>query len=112
LTVPRNDNPKRNTKVYSESFFNKTSPITFRNYLAFSFTENSSEFFFVDNEFYVKSVTEMDYRHSLGEKVVFEETGMLQYERPYRKPSAFWIEISNQNCIENRIKRKNDRLHH
>ena len=43
--------------------YNETnSIISFRNYLALSFAENSSQFNFIDNKFYVSSLAEIDYR--------------------------------------------------
>ena len=59
----RNDNPKYQTTVSSKKFTANTSPLNFRNFLTFSFKEDFSSEFFVDNEFYVKEVIAMDKRH-------------------------------------------------
>ncbi len=88
---PRNDNPNRQTTVYSEDFSYDKSPIKFRNYLAFSFSENSQQFFFVDNEFYLSSIKEMDYRHFLGMKLGFDQGARIyEYEYPFRKQNSFY----------------------
>lgn len=47
----------------------------------------------------------MDYRHAIGKKIGEEENGMPKYEKPYKKSTAFYINISDHNCFENRRKR-------
>jgi len=43
--------------------YNETNTIiSFRNYLALSFAENSNQFNFIDNKFFVSSLEEVDYR--------------------------------------------------
>jgi len=92
---PRNDNPGRKTKVYSETFQLNNSPLRFRNFIAISLTENSQELRFIDNEFYMTSVKEMDYRHYLGKYLGRDENGKYLYEKPYKKKTSFFIELEN-----------------
>lgn len=51
--VPRHDKPKKNTKVYDQSYLKENSPLVFRNFLTFSFSEDFNKEFYFDNEFYV-----------------------------------------------------------
>jgi len=59
-TEPRTDNPKVNTTISSKQFTKENSPWDFRNYLTFSFNENFSNQFSIDNEYYVKAISVMD----------------------------------------------------
>ncbi len=59
----RNDNPKKQTSVYSKNFQKENSLVHFRNFLTFSFKEDFSTEFYTDNEFYVSEMDEMDERH-------------------------------------------------
>lgn len=93
-TVPRNDNPKKKTNIYSEEFSLENTPLKFRNYLAFTFTENSPQFFFIDNNFYLNAVREMDYRHYLG-----KDNGNYNYEKPFKKMTSFYITISSDQEV-------------
>jgi len=61
--VTRNDMPNLQTKIIKKSFTKETSPIVFRNFLTFSMSESFENEFYIDNEFYVSSITEMDSRH-------------------------------------------------
>ena len=100
--APRNDSPGNVTKVYEEKFDFSNSPLVFRNYLAFSFTENSANYFFIDNEFYLTSVKEMDYRHYRGKYLGKDENGGPIYEKPFKKPKNFYINIDGVNTVEYR----------
>jgi hypothetical protein len=96
-TVARNDNPKKKTNVYSENFTLENTPLKFRNYLAFTFSENSPQFFFIDNNFYLTTVREMDYRHYQGKYI-----GNYNYEESFKKMTSFFIKISEYKDIETR----------
>lgn len=102
LDVPRNDKPKKITTIYSEDFTMSNSPLRFRNYFSFSFTENAQNFFFIDNEFYLTSVKEMDYRHYRGKSLGKDENGNQLYEKPYKKQSSFFINVPDDKCVEYR----------
>ena len=93
MTVePRNDNPKKKTKVYTEIFDPAGSPLRFRNYVAVTLSENSNEYTYIDNEFYLSSVREMDMRHFRGKKSGKTPEGETLYEKPYKRKTAFYIQ--------------------
>lgn len=62
-TVPRHDNAKVQTVIYSKQFTSDNSPLNFRNFLALSFKDDFSNEFYLDNQFYVQSVTVMERDH-------------------------------------------------
>ncbi len=104
-TVPRNHKPVsifegKNATVYEEKFDYSSTPLKFRNYLAFSFSENSTgNYFFVDNEFYLTSVKKMDLLHWQGEAVKDEE-GNWGYVYPFKNGTSFYIKIPLPNGVE------------
>lgn len=98
-SVERNDMPKKKTTVYEQNFDYLSSPLKFRNYLAFAFTENATDFFFIDNEFYLSTVREMEYRHYLG-GTFKDNQGKSVYSRPFKKKTSFYIKIDPANSME------------
>jgi hypothetical protein len=70
--------------TYNES----NSIITFRNYLALSFAENSNQFKFLDNKFYISSLEEIDYRcvkKDTEDGKLFYITGIPGYESAFSR---------------------------
>ena len=97
--VPRNDKPKKNTTVYSEDFSIINSPLKFRNFLAFSFSEDSKEFFYVDNEFFLSNVKEMDLRHYYGKSSGIDNQGNSIYQKsPFKQSTFFYIDVP-KGCL-------------
>lgn len=103
--IMRNDNLKSKTVLYEENFDSDNSPLKYRNFLAFSFSENSTNYFYIDNYFYVSSIKEMEYNHFLG-KYKLNDDGKRVYEKPYKKNSSFYIKIIDYNSIEFKEKYK------
>jgi hypothetical protein len=90
----RNDNPKKTTTVFQDDFSYETSPIKFRNYIAITMNENSQECSFIDNEFYVSSIREMDIRHFHGKLLPGGISGFpdtYNFEKPEKAPIAFYL---------------------
>ncbi len=102
---PRLDDPKQETRVYHAVFDPQTSPLTFRNYLAISFSESSEDFVFVDNAFFLKSVKEMDIRHFRGKKTGTDEEGNVLYPKPLKKPTRFYIKIDGDKSVDYKLGR-------
>ena len=99
--VQRNDNLKKKTILHIKRFFNNSSPIRFRNFLALSLSENFQNVFYVDNEFYVSSITEMDDRHfykssrvPIGDRYSDHYTTVYQYF--FKKITSFYDFPNNQ----------------
>ncbi|MBS1763838.1 MAG: hypothetical protein JSS90_02600 [Bacteroidetes bacterium] len=94
LITNRNDIPSEKTIEYTEEFNYQLSPIKFRNFLAFSFSDENPSFFFIENEFYVNSVKEMEYKHYRG-KVVKTSNGVEVYSKPLKSKHKFYIDLKN-----------------
>jgi len=91
--VSRNDNPKKTTVVYYKDFTNENSPLKFRNFLSISFSENSQDYFYVDNFFYLSSVNEMDIRHFRGKIIDWDMEENPIYEKPLKNKMSFYLWI-------------------
>ena len=77
-------------------FYSETnSPLRFRNYLAISMNENSKSFIFIDNGFYVSSITETRLNQVIDG---YESDGRTErFSSEYKMPTSFYIKISSQN---------------
>ncbi len=96
--VSRRDNQKKNTTIFSEDFSILNSPLIFRNFIAFSFAEDSREYFFVDNEFYLNNVKEMDLRHYWGKSTGVDTKGSSIYGKStFKQGTSFFIDVP-ENC--------------
>lgn len=94
--VPRNDKPSKSTVVYTVKYSNEAeSPIVFRNFLTYSFTENFTTENYIDNGFYVSSVSQMQDKHFRGKIKEVDEYGDAIYELPYYKPSSYYYTIES-----------------
>lgn len=96
--VQRNDLPNKNTVMYEESFSVNESPLIFRNFLAFTTSESSNNFFYSDNEFFLSQATEMKYSHFKG-KSFTTENNHIGFEYPFRKGSSFFLKINRSESI-------------
>ena len=100
--VIKNGTQKEKTKIYYKDFSKAESPLVFRNFLAFSLTEDFNTEFYVDNEFYLSNMKEMDYRHfKYLEK---DNKGKQIYVRPFKKQTSFYLMVPKGKDIESRKK--------
>ncbi len=76
-------------KIQQKSFDKFSSPLVFRNFLSFSVNENFTNEFYIDNEFWVSSITFMPHKELAGN----EELASYEYQMrsTYKKPNAFYI---------------------
>lgn len=110
--VPRNDKPKKKeTKVYKTTYAKENSPLVFRNFLTFSLSEDFETEFYVDNEFYIQQILEMDERHfkqyrydeaKKGKFYIKDENGNFKLFSDFKNPSSFFIKIPKEGSIEYR----------
>ncbi len=104
IEVPRNDNPKKKTEVYSLTFTKDNTPLIFRNFLTVSFSEDFETEFYVDSEFYIEEILEMDERHfnehrlldpnKRGRWFIRDENGNPIKVSDFEKPSSFYLNSS------------------
>jgi hypothetical protein len=109
--VIRNDNYNKTTKIYTAVFTKDNSPLIFRNFLTFSTTENFETEFYVDNEFYIVEIIEMNSAHfeqyrydetKKGKWYIRDENGEPIRFSEYKRPSSFYLEIPKESSIEYR----------
>ena len=102
VEAKRNDNIKKKTKIYSKSYTREDTPTSFRNYLAFSFSEEFDEIFYIDNEFYINKITEMDYRHFRYR--VKGKSGDMEEVFPYKNQRSFYLYVPEDQTVAFRQK--------
>ena len=95
-------NPRKKTRVYHKRFTKENSPLVFRNFLAFSLTEDFENEFYIDNEFYLSKMLEMDYEHFKYQEK--DERGNYRDIKPYKKQTSFYLYVPRENSIDYRKK--------
>ena len=88
MEVSRTDKLKKTTQVKVLEFDKNLSPLSFRNYITWSYDENFAVEKHIDDEFYVKKVTSMYENHFSG-KMIKD----FEYEMPFASPKRFYIEF-------------------
>lgn len=93
---------KGQVKAYEKTFTKETSTNRFRNFLTYAFKENFSDEKFIENEFYVNKITEMNTKNFNGKyknaKVTVKVGGKAKgkvrvYDSPYRNGTSFYNTI-------------------
>jgi len=97
--VPFNGKPKKETSIYEVDFAIEGSPLVFRNFIAFSLSESFDNEFYVDNEFFISNIKEMDYRHYKYKEKTDE--GYV-YQRPYKNKTSFYLNVPNSKNVRAR----------
>lgn len=107
--VPRNDKPEKTTRIYKAIFNIDNSPLVFRNFLTLSTTDDFKTEFYVDNEFYVNEILEMEERHFIrhipvtsnnkNADPIYEEVQKVVISN-FEKPSSFFLRIPNSSIID------------
>lgn len=112
--VPRNDNPKKKTKVYSQKFNLNNSPIVFSNFLSYSLTEDFKEEAYINNSFYLSEVNEIDERHFHGAKrdttlkgfwYLKDSNGKILKYQYWKNPNDFYYMVPKRESISKRKSR-------
>jgi hypothetical protein len=93
-TVKRNNDSSKNTNIYTLNFIEENSPLKFRNFLSVSLEENSNNYMYIDNSFYLKSINEMDYLHFEAAK----SDDLLS--NPLKKKTSFYLKVDETNSLE------------
>lgn len=88
LEAKYNDSSKFKYRIFDYS----ESPLKFRNYIAICFSENSHEYTYIDNSFYLSGVKEMYIEDFYGRLI--EHKGVYDiYDYPFKNSSSFYINI-------------------
>jgi hypothetical protein len=85
----------KTTKVYYKEYTKENAPRVFRNFLTFSLTEDFHTEFYVDNEFYISKILEMEQGNFYGNnsRYVRPENGE---KLPYKDNRYFFINVGKQ----------------
>jgi hypothetical protein len=97
----RNDNSSKKTIIYLQNYMEENSPSAFRNFLTLSFDESFKSEFYIDNDFYVDMVKEIDIKHfeidkpyinqyGIKETAVDENGNQVKFS-PFYSPIRFYI---------------------
>lgn len=107
----RNDNPEELTEFYYQFFKRVDAPADFRNYLTFSMDTSFSREFYVDNQFYVSKVLEMDERHFMKYKYVENSKVLVRNQDGspvetyfFKRDKSFYLYIPRSLSFEKKIK--------
>lgn len=90
-TIPVPEHPRKAVKVKSLEYAPSGSPLTFRNFLTYSLTEQLSSENYVDNSFYVSEVIEMK-RMDFFNGSIQTKLG-TQLTTTFINPSFFYVDL-------------------
>jgi hypothetical protein len=77
--------------IFQMEFTAENSPLKFRNFLAIKLSETSDAYYYIDNEFYLSAVKEMNYRTYQGIPIGWETHTPVYGKSPYEKETSFFI---------------------
>ena len=101
--VPLNGNSKKKTKLYEKEFNNKNTPLIYRNFLTSSLTEDFESEFYIDNEFYISKVIEMDSKHFYGDEPRYTRTES-KVNAYFEDNRNFYIDLGKTSIPKQKIK--------
>ena len=92
---------KKKTQIKEKEYDKNSTPLTFRNYITLSYTEDFKNQFYIDNEFYISKVTRVDenqfeyYERDPSKRGFYlkNEFGERILKSPYKKGTSFYISI-------------------
>lgn len=90
-TLIENDNKHSYLVKYWQYNFQK-NPLSFRNFLTISTTENFQEEKYIDNEFYVSSVTKLKSSLLIPKSIFNKQSKKYENYNPFISPTLFYIQ--------------------
>jgi hypothetical protein len=91
IELQRLDNKKKKTRAYIEEYTQDESPIDFRNFVTLSTKESFENEFYLDNEFYISKIMEVNNKQ-------FAATA--ENESLYFDGKNYYVVIPNENSVE------------
>ncbi len=92
-TVTLTGYSKKQTKIKVKDFSKDDSPISFRNFITWSTTEDFKEERYVDNVFYVSNVVSMEPNHFWGKVPPLEYHYDPSLQPPFAQPDRFYLKF-------------------
>lgn len=93
IIQPELDGSKRMVRILRAKINRENSPMQFRNFLTFSFSEDMRDPFTIDDSFWLSEIQELPFRHFRGKCVEREDYGSqkcIRYEEPYGTRTRFY----------------------
>lgn len=104
--VPNESNPKKMTNVFVQKFGDDSSPIQMTNFLTFSTKENFENEWFLENNFYLAEISEMELKHFRGKCKGRSDTGSPICPRKLKSDKKYFLYVPKGYDFEKRKKRK------
>lgn len=92
--VTLREGSKKTTKVFYKEYGKNNTPRIFRNFLTFSLTESFKEEFYVDNEFYISKILEMEQKNFYGNKAHYSRPDDGIETLPYKDNRYFYVNVN------------------
>lgn len=86
-------NSNKATPITYVEFDESDSPLTFRNFLSISTTENFQKEEYIDNGFYVSRISQIKMSDFLGSAHYDDKMGKTIYQMPFKGPSLFYLDV-------------------
>ncbi len=94
--IPLSNDTQQTTKVFYKEFSKDATPRTFRNFLTFSLTEDFVDEFYIDNEFYISKILEMESKNFYGIREHYTRPAYNAEELPYKDNRYFYINVGER----------------
>lgn len=86
-------NSNKQIPIRHQEFTPNNSPLSFRNFLTMSTTENFLKETYIDNGFYVAQISEMKHADFMGPGKYDKTVGKTLYQMPFKGPSCFYVDV-------------------
>lgn len=93
--VPATYLDNRMEEIKVREYTREDTPMTFRNFLTWSFTEDFGKEYYLDNSFWVKRVTSMTNKQFKGKRLSSEGPPPYPYAYPYGGGNRFYFEFKD-----------------
>lgn len=90
------EDSQKTTKVYYKEFSKDETPRAFRNFLTFSLTEDFTQEFYVDNEFYISKILEMERRNFYGNRARYTRPKEGSEVLPFKDDRYFYVNVGER----------------
>jgi hypothetical protein len=91
ILEPRPTNSSKMEKVTKVNYDFRTSPLRFRCFLTYAFTEDMRVPHSINNSFWLSSISDMSFRHFEGKTIGRNTDGTLIHEKPLKKRKSFYL---------------------
>tara|TARA_R100000306_G_scaffold31558_1_gene33631 strand:- start:16201 stop:16962 length:762 start_codon:yes stop_codon:yes gene_type:complete len=94
--VALREGSSKTAKVFYKEYSKESTPRVFRNFLTFSLTEDFTNEFYIDNEFYISKILEMDRDNFYGKRARYSRPEEGAEFLPYKDNRYFYINVGDR----------------